>query len=551
MNHLFIKKNATRFPPLFWAILGVWLAVNLLQSAFTGLSNDEAYYWMYAQYLDWGYFDHPPMVALFIKMGGLLFGGELGVRFVTALAGCVTLIFIWLMIDEKKPDKSKIRLFFSIAASIIMFQAYGFVTTPDVPLLLFTAMLFYAYKRFLKQDNFANTLFIAVAAAGLLYSKYQGGLVILLILLSNLKLLKNVKFWLAGILALLLFVPHIYWQISNDFPTFKFHLIDRSAGFKFRYITEFFLNQLVVFNPFILPVTIYFIFKNKMPGLFNRALIFLTVGFPFFFFFTAFRGHVEPHWTVAACIGMMVIYYKNVVDNEKWRKYTYRMFLPIMALLLVARVLLVCCELPGLDFYGQKEWAQKWQNKIGEEPAAFINSYQKPSVYRFYTGKPAFALDNVNYRQNQYDLWQFENDYFGQSAAIVLGSDIHFVKNLITVQRVKIDYTLPKRKFHKGEIVTVPISIFNPYNHPILFNNREFPIEINVVFAQRRNCTIVNTISQPELLRINPIDTENTIIRFEIIEDLKAGDYQLGISLRAGIIPEAFNSRFEKIEILE
>ena len=545
------EKISKRFPPLFWAIMGVWLAVNLLQSAFTGLSNDEAYYWMYAQYLAWGYFDHPPMVALFVKMGGWLFGGELGVRFVTTVAQCFTLIFIWLIIDEKKPDKSKILLFFTIAASIIMLQAYGFVTTPDVPLLLFTAMILYAYKRFLQRDNFVNMLFLAVAMAALVYSKYQGGIVIVLLVLSNLKLLKNWKFWLAGFLALLMFAPHIYWQISNDFPTFKFHLIDRSAGFEFRYITEFFLNQLVVFNPFILPLTVYFIFKNKISGTFNRALVFLTIGFPLFFFFTAFRGHVEPHWTVAACIGMIIIYYNNVVDNEKWRKYTYRMFLPIIALLLIMRVLLVFCELPGLDFYGQKQWAQNLQNVMGEKPVAFINSYQKPSVYRFYTGKPAFALNNVSYRQNQYDLWQFENDYFGKSAVIINGRAVDFTDSLITVQRARIDFDLPKTEFRKGETVTVPIRIFNPYNRPITFDNDEFPIAMMAVFAKRRNVITVNTISEKPPLRIMPNDTAINILRFDISEDLQESEYQLGISLKAGIIPEAFNSKFVKIKILE
>ncbi|MGB0423686.1 MAG: hypothetical protein ACPGED_05165, partial [Flavobacteriales bacterium] len=38
------------------------------------LNGDEAYYWMFSQNLDWGYFDHPPAVALlgsaFAKFSG-------------------------------------------------------------------------------------------------------------------------------------------------------------------------------------------------------------------------------------------------------------------------------------------------------------------------------------------------------------------------------------------------------------------------------------------------------------------------------------------------
>lgn len=42
---------------------------------------EEAYYWNYAQHLDWGYLDHPPMVAVLIKACTFLFGtNEFGVR---------------------------------------------------------------------------------------------------------------------------------------------------------------------------------------------------------------------------------------------------------------------------------------------------------------------------------------------------------------------------------------------------------------------------------------------------------------------------------------
>ena len=60
--------------------LFIWWLINLLQAAFTELAHDEAYYFMFSQQLDWGYFDHPPMTALLIWLGSFM-GGEFGVRF--------------------------------------------------------------------------------------------------------------------------------------------------------------------------------------------------------------------------------------------------------------------------------------------------------------------------------------------------------------------------------------------------------------------------------------------------------------------------------------
>ena len=41
---------------------------------FPNLYPEEAYYWNYAQHLDLGYLDHPPMVAWLIHLGTTVFG---------------------------------------------------------------------------------------------------------------------------------------------------------------------------------------------------------------------------------------------------------------------------------------------------------------------------------------------------------------------------------------------------------------------------------------------------------------------------------------------
>ena len=110
--------------------LFIWFIVNLLQGIFTEIQEDEAYYVLYGEHLAWGYFDHPPMVGLMTFLSSLFFSGTLGVRFFTILASCLSLFTMWKIIDDKQPDKEKILLFFTLACSIVMFNIYGFVTTP-------------------------------------------------------------------------------------------------------------------------------------------------------------------------------------------------------------------------------------------------------------------------------------------------------------------------------------------------------------------------------------------------------------------------------------
>ena len=59
-----------------YIFVAFWFLINVFQAATTELTSDEGYYWFYASKLEWGYYDHPPLLALFIKIGGKLFNSE-------------------------------------------------------------------------------------------------------------------------------------------------------------------------------------------------------------------------------------------------------------------------------------------------------------------------------------------------------------------------------------------------------------------------------------------------------------------------------------------
>ena len=115
-----------------------WLLFGLIQSRFTELQDDEAYYWVYSKFLDWGYFDHPPMTGLLIKMGYAIFPNELGVRLFPLLLNVLSLVIIEKLLTNKNS-----LLFYAIALSIAVLQLSGFAAVPDIPLIFFTALFFW------------------------------------------------------------------------------------------------------------------------------------------------------------------------------------------------------------------------------------------------------------------------------------------------------------------------------------------------------------------------------------------------------------------------
>src|SRR6187549_1753149 len=126
-----------------------WIILGLIQSRYTELLDDEAYYWVYSKFLDWGYFDHPPMVALLIKMGYSIFHNELGVRLFFLLLNVLSLFLIERLLERKGSF-----LFYAIALSLAVLQLTCFVSVPDTPLIFFTALFFVAYRKFLQQTSF-------------------------------------------------------------------------------------------------------------------------------------------------------------------------------------------------------------------------------------------------------------------------------------------------------------------------------------------------------------------------------------------------------------
>ena len=243
---------------------GMWLLLGLIQSGLTELQDDEAYYWVYSRYLDWGYFDHPPMIALLIKMGYAIFPNELGVRLFPLLLNILSLIIIEKLIDKKNPF-----LFYGIALSIAVIQLMGFIAVPDTPLIFFTALFFWCYKKFITNSSLLHTLLLGIAVAFLFYSKYHAVLIVLFTLLSNIRLFTKYQTYLAGLLALLLFAPHLWWQYQHDWVSFRFHLLENNAhAYKPSFTTEYILGQLLLPGPLaglvLLPAAFLYKPKSKL-----------------------------------------------------------------------------------------------------------------------------------------------------------------------------------------------------------------------------------------------------------------------------------------------
>ncbi len=410
------------FHPLFYLL---WLVVALIQASQTELLDDEAYYWVFSQHLDWGYFDHPPMTALLIRTGYFLFPNELGVRLLCVLLSTGT---IWLL--EKLTRQNDPRLFYSIVLSMIAFQIGGILAVPDIPLLFFTTLLFYRYDRYLKNETWINTIALGIVAALLLYSKYHGVLILLFIVSSNLKLLRNPRVYVAGIVALGLFIPHLWWQFQHDWVSFRYHLQESNVNpYKLAYTIEYVVGQMILPGPLIgfLLLPAAFLYRASNP--FERACRFTAIGIYAFFLLSSFRGRVEGNWTAPALIPLILLSHRYLTEKIAWQKTLYRLLPPSLLLILALRVGLMVDIVPSKAiasrFHSWKGWPDSLNQRTNGLPVVWLNSYQRASKYAFYSGQITHSLNFYRERRSNYNFWPIEDSLQGKSVAIVDIYDMH------------------------------------------------------------------------------------------------------------------------------
>src|SRR6188768_980213 len=394
-----------------------WLLLALVQAASTELIADEAYYWVYSRFPAWGYFDHPPMIAFLIKSGYAIFHNELGVRLVCALLSTFTILITESLIERKNPF-----LFYTIVLSIGVLQIAGFLAVPDTPLLFFTALFFYTYRSFIKNANWINTLLLAIAISLLFYTKYHGLLIVLFTFLSNIKLFTRRQTWMAGFFVLILYAPHILWQWDHDWVSFRYHLFESNvSAYKFSYTTDYLLGQILLAGPlagFILfPAA--FIYKTQTET--EKALKFTLIGIYLIFLISSFRGKVEVNWTMPALIPLIILSHQFLINKISWIKPLRIIALVSLLLIIAARVYLVVDIGPDNSTRGRfrnKEWAKTIAEKTGDIPVVFYNSYQRASLFWFYSGKPSHSHNSYSDRKSNYNFWPTESNLFGKEVFI-------------------------------------------------------------------------------------------------------------------------------------
>jgi 4-amino-4-deoxy-L-arabinose transferase-like glycosyltransferase len=289
------------------AVLALVL-MRLVAAAVTPLTFDEAYYWMWSKHLAFGYYDHPPMVALVIRLGTLLAGdSELGVRLFSILLA-LPMSYAVYRSAEILFGGARVGATAALLLNITMMASVGtLIVTPDSPLLVSSSFVLFFLAKVLQSGRGAWWLAVGAAVGAALLSKYTSllfGLAILIWLL----VVPELRRWFAspwpylgGIIAFLVFAPVVYWNYGHHWVSFIKQLgRARIEDFRLGYIGELIPTQVAFATPlvFILGAMGLHALMHRKPGE-QPARVLIDVLFwtiTAYFVWHSLHARVEANW---------------------------------------------------------------------------------------------------------------------------------------------------------------------------------------------------------------------------------------------------------------
>ncbi|MCX7116793.1 MAG: glycosyltransferase family 39 protein [Legionellales bacterium] len=230
MTALGLTKT-TRFNVIVLIFIGLSLTLRAISHDAIDLLPEEAYYWNYAQHLDFGYLDHPPMVALLIKLTTYLGTNELCVRLSSLFCWLLTAFFSFKLTQRLMPGAGLYSVF--LLSILPYFFVESLIITPDQPLLAcWAASLYVLYRALILKE--APYWYLAGISLGLgMLSKYSiailgiSTLLYILMTPSSRHWLCRKEPYLGMLITCLLFSPVIYWNAKHDWISFVFQSTHR------------------------------------------------------------------------------------------------------------------------------------------------------------------------------------------------------------------------------------------------------------------------------------------------------------------------------------
>lgn len=301
---------------VFTSLIRCFLALNI------EFGNDEVYYWTYALHLRASYFDHPPLVAFFIRFftANLHFNNEIFVRLTAIIGSAINTWLIYKIAVRIKNERAGFYAALLYTGCVYTTFISGFFIIPDSPQVVFWLISVYLLiKIFILNENQNKNFLLFGVCVGIatmckihgVYLWFAAGL---FIIFFDRKQLKNLTVYIAGIITLIIITPIFIWNYNNDFITYSYQggRVVINNGIQLSSFFSEIFGEILYCNPVIFILIIITLFRTIRKRLYADTrqifwlFIFLSLPLIFICWSVSLFRNTLPHWPGPAYISLLI-----------------------------------------------------------------------------------------------------------------------------------------------------------------------------------------------------------------------------------------------------
>lgn len=440
-------------------ILALFTLFNALYNITLPLYIDEAYYWLWSQYPALSYFDHPPMVAWFIKVFTLFSDSVFWIRMSTVFCMSLSAWYIYKitrMVYDEQSAVLAMLLFLLLPATNMGYT----IVTPDSPLILFWSIALYHSILAFKEDSWGDYLKAGVAIGMALLSKYTAvlflGVLGIYLLVRSPKTFLSFKPWIAILVALLVFSPVLIWNAQHEWISFTFqyqHGTGESWVINWKDWFEFFGGQFITYSPVFFAILLWACWSYKAWWNNNGALL-LALAFLFPMLFILYKGlwtRMELNWGIIAFIGALPLT-AHFLRERNLQKTTW-IGIALSILLVLGMKFPLVFGLEGKNnpqnrIFGYKEVAEHIAPMLGKNDRVFADHLTLASILTYYLPQRERVAIPTESRFSQFSYWDEDLDFSNMQGIYVSKDDrIHELENIFKSVKRLPEYYAQKEGF--------------------------------------------------------------------------------------------------------
>lgn len=448
------------------------------------LHRDEFLHIDLGKHLAWGYTSVPPLTGLLSSLILLLGNSVFWVKFFPALFGALVIWVVWKIVEELNGG-----LFAQIlAATSVLFSVFvriNILYQPNSLDFLCWTLLFFTLLKYIKTQENRWLYYTAVVLALGLLNKYNIGFLLLglvpVILLTRQRaVLKNKHFWLAALLAVLLVLPNIIWQISNALPLVTHMQTLASTQLVNVNRADFLIDQLVFFPGSLLVILLAFVSFYKYQPHKNYRVFFYAFVFTMVIFTYLRAKNYYSIGLYPAFIAFGAVYLEKLLSRG-WLRYLRIpvILVPVLVFMPVAPIMLPVYS-PGqilekqelFNKYGANRWEDGQLHDLPQDYADMQGwrelAHLVDSAFTLVDDKAHTVIHCDNYGQAGAINYYSEQKY---TEALSMNADYIFwypldevkIENVILVQTSDDDDPERTREQAFFEEISLIGKIQNPY----------------------------------------------------------------------------------------